>query len=109
MCLILHEGLYHSGGKSRNLPEILEDIRFFAYIWPLILDNDRNRNVGRTDGVARELGDEVYRDGIHHKIYTNLYKNNEACEHCRKDEVVIDLSKIADTSFQSGERIIGNM
>ena len=54
MCIIWHESLYHLGAKSRNNPDPSLDMRFFSYIWPRIKNNQRNRTVGTTYGLARE-------------------------------------------------------
>ena len=54
MGVMWHEALYHSGAKSRVGPSglVKPDLRLFMYLWPFIANNQRNRTVGTTDGVA---------------------------------------------------------
>ena len=59
------------------------------------------------DGVAREIGDEVYRDDITSKICKEFYTRSPECSHCRKCEEIIDLRGILPTSYSPGDRIIG--
>ena len=109
MCIFWHEGLYHSGTSSRNNPNFQMDMRFFAYIWPLIQGNSRNRNAGSMDGVARELGDAVYRKDRNRHTCRDLYKNNPTRPHCCIEETVIDLREVPINSYSPGERIIGDL
>ena len=73
MAIIWHETLFHGGAMSRTYPLLQIDMRFFAYIWPLILNNTRNRNKGSMDGVAREIGENLYLVGINEKICKEMY------------------------------------
>ena len=110
MAIIWHEALYHGGAMSRTNPEVMIDMRFFAYIWPLILNNRRNRNKGSMDGVARELGENLYRDGITDKICQDLYKDYPQCLDCLNLEGgVIDLSDVPSSSYNPGDIIIGDL
>ena len=59
------------------------------------------------DGVAREIGDEVYRDDITNKICKECYKRSPECSHCRQWEHIIDLRDILPKSYAPGDRIIG--
>ena len=110
MAVIWHEGLYNSGGKSRNTPEPQMDRRFFAYLWPYVKSNSRNRQVGSCDGVARVSGDEVFRKDIHKCTCKYLYnERNNPCEYCREEEILIDLRGIQPFSYSPGDRIIGDI
>ena len=64
MIAIWHESLYHSGSNSRQTPTGLckSDLRLFMYLWPFITNNQRNRNVGTSDGVAREYSEYLHRN-----------------------------------------------
>ena len=82
MVVIWHEGLYHSGSKSRNTPEPQADGHFFLYLWPYVRSNTRNRQVGSYDGVAKASGYEVFRKNIRHCTckYCNMEKeDNHPC------------------------------
>ena len=82
MVVMWHEGLYHSGAKSRNTPEAQVDRRFFAYLWPYVAANSRNRQAGSCDGVARASGDEVFRKNIHDCTCKYLYSETEDHHPC---------------------------
>ena len=110
MVVIWHEGLYHSGAKSRNSPEPLVDRRFFAYLWPFVKSNSRNRQAGSSDGVARAGGDEVFRTNIHQCTCRSLYiEENNPCRFCQNEEILIDLRGIQSTSYSPCDRIIGDL
>ena len=66
MIAIWHESLCHSGSKYIQTPTGLykSDLKLFMYLWPFISNNQRNRNVGTTDGVARENGEYLHRDNL---------------------------------------------
>ena len=93
MVVIWHEGLYHSGSKSRDTPDPQMDRRFFAYLWPYVKSNSRNRQAGSCDGVARASGDAVFRDDIHKCTCKHLYTERglHPCQYCKEDEILIDL------------------
>jgi hypothetical protein len=82
-------------------------MRLFSYIWPEVVGNTRNRTKGSTDGVAREQGDQVYRQDITNKICNQFYEENPVCDNCSKDPEILDLSGVLPTSFVPGDRIIG--
>ena len=82
MAIIWHESLFHAGAKSRDTA----DMRFFSYVWPHLLSSTGQRTHGTMDGVARELGDQVYRESINSKICLDMYKENPNCIYCRKWE-----------------------
>ena len=103
MAIIWHESLFHAGTRSRDSI----NMRFFAYIWPRVLSNTGQRTHGSMDGVAREIGDQVYRESINSKICVDMYKENPNCIKCRRWEEIVNLRGIPPTSFASGERIIG--
>ena len=109
MCIIWHESLYHSGAKSRDTPHYQADMRFFAYIWPYVRNQVRNRAAGTMDGVARETGEQVYRGNIHHHTCGDIYNDYPTCVHCKRRETVVDLRGVPPTSFVPGERIIGDL
>jgi phosphotransferase system IIA component len=109
MCLIWHESLYHSGAKSRDTPRYQFDMRFFSYIWPYIANQARNRTAGTIDGVARETGEQVYREGITYHTCQDIYKEHPTCVHCKRRETVVDLRGIPPTSLVPDERIIGDL
>ena len=112
MVVIWHEGLYHSGAKSRNTPEPQEDRRFFAYLWPYVRSNARNRQAGSCDGVARASGDEVFRKNIHDCTCKHLYtekQDDHPCKYCNVEEINIDLRGIQPTSYSPCDRIIGDL
>ena len=99
-----HESLFHADAKSRDG---LQDMRLFYYIWPEVVGNSRNRTKGITDGVAREKGNQVYRDDITDKVCEDFYEQDPACIMCSTEAEIIDLSGISPMSFAPGERIIG--
>ena len=111
MMIIWHEALFHAGAKSRKTPQGAhkEDLRFFSYIWPKVDYPPDSRMHGRTDGVLRESGDQVYREDITHKICPQMYKARPTCQHCMVPSQVLDLREIADTSYASGDWIIGDL
>ena len=109
MCLVWHESLYHSGAKSRDTPRYQEDMRFVAYIWPYLVNQARNRTTGTTDGVARENGEQVYRENIHYYKCGDIYNVETTCVHCNRKETVADLRGISPNSYVPGERIIGDL
>ena len=84
-------------------------MRFFAYMWPHILGDNRNLNAGSMDGVARELGDAVYRKDIHRHICQDLHSNNPRCQHCRIKEIVIDLRQVPSNSYFPGDQILEDL
>ena len=104
MAIIWHESLFHAGAKSR---EGLQDMRLFSYIWPEVFGNARNRTKGSTDGVAREYGDQVYRDDITNKICKDFYEEDPDCGNCSKEAEILDLRGVLPHSFAPGDRIIG--
>ena len=75
-----HEVLYHSGAKSKKSPIglVKPDLRLFTYLWNFIANNQRNRNVGTTDGVAREFGEILYRNNLDKHVCKYFY--DEVCE-----------------------------
>ena len=110
MAVSYHEGLYTSGGKSRNTPSPMVDRRFFAYLWPYVQSNHKNRQAGSCDGVARVSGDEVFRVDIHKCTCKYLYTDKyNPCQHCRDEEMVIDLRGIQPHSYSPCDRIIGDL
>ena len=112
MVVIWHEGLYHSGAKSRNTPEAQTDRRFFAYLWPFVKANSRNRQAGSCDGVARASGDEVFRTNINECTCKYLYEeidSNHPCIYCKDEEILMDLRGIQPTSYSPCDRIIGDL
>ena len=104
MAIIWHESLFHAGAKCRNG---LQDMRYFSYIWPDVGGNSRNRTKGSTDGVAREQGDQVYRDNITKKICEDFYEQEPGCSKCSNEAGILDLSSIPPLSYAPGDRIIG--
>ena len=82
-------------------------MRLFSYIWPEVVGNSRNRTKGSTDGVARDQGDQVYRDDITNNLCEEFYEEDPGCRMCSTEAEIIDLSGIPPTSFASGERIMG--
>ena len=54
MGVMCHESLYQSGENLRQGPSglVKVDLRLFVYLWTFIANNQRNRNVGTTDGAA---------------------------------------------------------
>jgi len=113
MAIIWHESLFHAGGKSRTREWIitLEDMRFFGYVWPKVLGNTRNRNVGSMDGIGREDGSHIYRGNKTERTCEYMYEDNLECDHCQHtlgnnlDE--IDLSEVPENSYSPGDKIIG--
>mgnify|MGYP000215071243 CR=1 FL=1 len=70
--IIWHEALFHAGGKSRTA---LEDMRLFGYVWAEDDDGTlTQRTRGTTDGIAREQGDQIYRNNITNKICKDIIK-----------------------------------
>ena len=114
MAIIWHEGLLHSGARSRDgtlgLP--LEDMRFFAYIWPLV-DQYTRTSRGSSDTVSSESGKNVYRHDINNRICKHMYQNDGRCKHCFRDDRdemrVIDLTNLPETSYKPGEAILGQL
>ena len=104
MAIIWHKSLFHAGTKSRDG---LQDMRLFSYIWPEVVGNARNRTKGSTDGVAREQGDQVYREDMTNVICNQFYEDNPSCVHCSKEIEILDLSGVSSNSYNPGDRIIG--
>ena len=75
-----HELLYHYRAKSRQTSTGLyePDLRLFMYIWPFIANNQINRNVGTSNGVARKYGEYLHLDNLDTYMYTDFY--DEVCE-----------------------------
>ena len=99
-------------GKSRdNLIGLVKpDLRLFMYLWPKIANNQRNRTVGTTDGVAREYGDYVYRNELDTNMCKDVYDDACECPQCMEGETVIDCTCVPSTSFnQVGDTIVGNL
>ena len=66
MGIMWHESLHHSGTRSRvGLSGFVKpDLRLFMYLWPKIANNQRNRTICTTDGVAREYGEYLNRNKL---------------------------------------------
>jgi hypothetical protein len=113
MAIIWHESLYHAGGKSRtrHWTITLQDMRFFGYLWPNVIGNTRNRNVGSMDGIGREDGSNIYRGNRRERTCEYMYDSNSQCSHCQHDitDVLdeIDLSEVPENSYNPGDNIIG--
>ena len=84
-------------------------MRFFAYIWIYLANQVRNRTVGTTDGVARENGEQVYRENIHYHICGDIYNVEQVCVHCNRHETVVNFRGIGPQSYVPGERIIEDL
>ena len=104
--IIWYKSLFHAGAKSRNNSE---DMCFFSYVWPDNDDLSTNRTKGTTDGVARENGDQVYRQDITNKICPDMYKALPRCNLCRQNGSTIDLRDIPPNSYHPGDYIIGDL
>ena len=107
-----NEALYHSGGKSREsfIGRVKPDLRLFMYLWSFIANNQRNRTVGTTDGVAREFGELLYRNNMDKFMRPNFYDEVCECSQCMEGETIIDCTCVPSTSFnQVGEHIVGNL
>ena len=77
-----------------------------------ITNNDtsaNSRTKGTTDGVARENGDQVYRQDITNKICPDMYKSLPRCNLCRQNGSTLDLRDIPPNSYHPGEYIIGDL
>ena len=84
-------------------------MRFFAYIWSYLANQARNRTTGTTDGVARENGEQVYRENIHYHGCRDIYKQEPRCIDCNIHETISDLHGIEPSSYSPSERIIGDL
>ena len=75
------------------------DLRVFIYLWLFIANNQQNRNVGTTDGVAQEYGEYLHRDKLDKYMCKDFYY--DACEgpQCMEEETVIDCTCVPSTSF----------
>ena len=107
-----HEVLYHSGAKSRESPIglVKADLRLFMCLWPFISNNQKNRNVGTTDGVAREFGELLYRNNLYKYVCKDFYDEVCKCPQFMEGETVVDCTCVPSTSFnQVGETIVGNL
>ena len=86
-------------------------MRFFGYVWPKVLGNTRNRNVGSMDGIGRGDGSHIYRGNKTERTCEYMYEDNLECDHCQHtlgnnlDE--IDLSEVPENSYSPGDKIIG--
>ena len=110
MAIIFHEGLYYADAKTRNTPQFQPDKHFHSYVWPADNTKIRNRSSGLNDGIAREMGNKVYRTDISRHTYKYLYdKCSTNCDKYKSDEVVIDLRSINDLSNLPGEKLIGDL
>ena len=96
MAIIWHESLFHAGGKSRTREWIitLEDMRFFGYVWPKVLGNTRNRNVGSMDGIG--FWGQIYSNMIMDKTHLMCYKRRMpryitsfGLNNCLKDKICL--------------------
>ena len=56
MVAMWHEYVYHFVSRSKQTSTKLckPELKLFMYLWSFIANNQRNRNVGTSDGVARE-------------------------------------------------------
>ena len=80
------------------------------YLWPFIENNQRNRNVGTTDGVARKYDEYLHRDNLDTHVCKVFY--DRVCEypHCTEGETVINCRVVPNSSYnQVGETIIGDL
>lgn len=111
MMLIWHENLYHSGASSRSdgNGNHIDDMRFFSYVWPEQASLLGNRNRGINDGVVREEGDLVYRENLSQDTCQHLWDEHSPCQPCQQRETVINLTNIPPRSYNSGERIFGDL
>ena len=119
MCLILHESIYYSRDKSRNIPDalnspfnhpiVLPDQTFFAYVWPFVKENNEKLTTDSCDDVARERGDKVYRENLHKNRCSYLREDFNKCVYCKDEEMTIDLRTIPKNSYSPGNRIIGDL
>ena len=110
MAIIFHEGLYYAEAKTRNTPQFQPDKHFHSYVWPGDNTIKRNRNSSVNDGIARVMGNKVYRNDIHQHTCKHLYdKCNTKCDKCKSDEVTIDLRGVKEKSFIPGEKVIGDL
>ena len=84
MGVMWHESLYHSGAKSRQSPSELvkDDLILFMYLWTFIVNNQRNRNVGTTNGVAREYGWYLHWDKLDKYMCKDFYDDSCKCPQC---------------------------
>ena len=77
---------------------------------PKISNNQRNRTVGTTDGVAQDYGDYVYRDQLDTNMCTHVYDDACECPQCMVGETVIDCTCVPDTSFNLvGDPTVGDL
>ena len=74
-------------------------MRLFSYIQPEVFGNAGNRTKGSTDGVAREYGDQVYRDDITNKIRKDFYEEDPDCGNYSKEAEILDLSGVSPNSL----------
>ena len=92
MAIIFHESLYYAEAKTRNTPQFQPDKYFHSYVWPTDNTKTRKRSSGSNDGIAREMGNKVYRTDISRYTCKHLYdKCNTNCDKCKSDEVVMKI------------------
>ena len=112
MEVMWHESFYHSGENSKKSSSglVKADLRIFMYLWPFISKNQRNRNVGNTDGVVRECGEYFHRDKLDKYMCKYFYDDPCKCPQCMEGETIIDFICVPSTSFnQAGETIVGDL
>ena len=86
------------------------DLRLFMYLWPFTANNQRNRNVGTTDGVTREYGEYLHRNKLDKYMCTDFYVDPCECPQCMEGENFIDCTYVPRTSFnQVGGTIVGDL
>ena len=112
MEVMSYESLYHSGTKSRVSPSglVKADLRKFKYLWPKIVNNQRNRTVGTTDDVAREYSEYLHRDKLDKYMCKDFYDDTCECPQCMEGETVINCTYVPKILFnQAGEPIVGDL
>ena len=59
--------------------------------------------------MARDTGEQVYREVIHYHVRPDIYEEQPTCVHCNKRETIADLRGISPGIYVTGKRIIGDL
>jgi hypothetical protein len=103
MVVVWHEGVLHSGAKTRSMgfcgESMRSDLRFFSYVWP-----------SKPTGTRNGRGRIRVNDGNNiHRLKSNLCDkwSFDDCKDCVEGATVIDLTSV--TGYAIGDKILGDL
>ena len=87
MVAMWHESLNQSETKSRQTPnEVCKPgMILFMYLWPFIANDQWNRNIGTTDGVAQEYDEYFHRNNLNIYMWKYFYDKVCECPDCKEE------------------------